>query len=217
MRYRLELNDEDLVVRNVETDLELGAVLRQCIDDPHDPNRLILTACTVFNSGGQHIATICTSNPLEAAAVAVANYEAHYGYPGFKPGAERPEPYRIERRLGTLLADTASVIGRGLFEFRDGGVKAETKEKFGELIAQLYDIWYASRFGSFDAERGVQDPYFANTPSCHPRMSFAAAARHYGMDELRFRFPDASEAALKKALSWPLEMLERTLNSLVPS
>jgi hypothetical protein len=33
---------------------------------------------------------------------------------------------------------------------------------------------------------------------------------------LRFRFSDASEAALKELLLLPLEMLERTLNRLVP-
>jgi hypothetical protein len=47
-------------------------------------------------------------------------------------------------------------------------------------------------------------------------MSFAAAAQHWGMDELRYRFPDAPEAALKEILALPLEILERTLNRLVP-
>ena len=58
--------------------------------DPDDPNRPIVSACTVLNKDGDSIATIPTTvpNPLEKAAVVIANYEAHYGYPGFKGGAE---------------------------------------------------------------------------------------------------------------------------------
>jgi len=46
-------------------------------------------------------------------------------------------------------------------------------------------------------------------------MSFGDAAQHYGMNELRERFPDVSEAVLKEALSWPLEVLGRTLKELM--
>jgi hypothetical protein len=49
-----------------------------------------------------------------------------------------------------------------------------------------------------------------------PRMSFAAAAQHYGMFELQMRFPDVSETALKEALSWPLDLLRDLLNRLSP-
>jgi hypothetical protein len=71
---------------------------------------------------------------------------------------------------------------------------------------------YASRFGSFDAERGVTDPYFANGSG--PRMSFAAAAQHYGMLELQIRFPDMSDTTLKAMLSWPLKLLSDTLKGI---
>jgi hypothetical protein len=59
------------------------------------------------------------------------------------------------------------------------------------------------------------DPYFANFGD-DPRMSFAAAAQHYGMIELRTRFPDESETTLKKVLSWPLDHLSQVLISLLP-
>jgi hypothetical protein len=217
MRYRMEAIEDELIIRNVETDLLLGSVLRPCIVDPHDPNRLIFTGCTVLNQDGDRIASISTitmPNPLEQAAAAVANYEEYYGYPGFKGGTQGAQPDRIERRLGTLLADAVSPIARGLLECRSSGLKAETKETCSELLAQVGDIWYASRFGSFDAERRVIDPYFAN--GRYPRMSFAAAAQHYGMLELRIRFPDVSEATLKAVLSWPLDLLDDLLNRITP-
>jgi len=75
----------------------------------------------------------------------------------------------------------------------------------------MHSIWYASRFGSFDGERRVMDPYFANFGG-DPRTSFAAAAQHYGMFELGLRFPDVSETTLKEALSWPLDLLDDALN-----
>ena len=218
MRYRMEVIEDELVIGNVETDIDLGSVIPLSRDDPHDPDRPILSGCTVLNKDGDSIATISTAtlpNPLEMAAVAVANHEAANGYRGFKGGAEGPDPYRIEWRLGTVLADAASEVARGLIEFRSGGLKAETKSKYADLIAQLHDIWYASRFGSFDGERRVMDPYFANFGG-DPRMSFAAAAQHYGMFELRSRFPDESETTLQAALSSPLDLLSDTLNRLSP-
>jgi hypothetical protein len=47
-------------------------------------------------------------------------------------------------------------------------------------------------------------------------MSFAAAVQHYGMAELRRRFPDVREDVLRQVLSWPLELLRITLLSLWP-
>ncbi len=47
-------------------------------------------------------------------------------------------------------------------------------------------------------------------------MSFAAAAQHWGLDELRSRFPGVPEAALKEVLPLPLEVLKHTLDRLVP-
>jgi hypothetical protein len=217
MRYRTEVIEDELVIRNVETDIKLGFVIPLSIDDLHRPDRPILSGCTVLNKDGHSIATIIRAtvpNPLEQAAVAVANYEAHYGYPGFKAGAKNPDTHRIEWLLGTVLADAASLIAVAVIEYQNGGLKAETKSKYADLITQLHDICYASRFGSFDGERRVMDPYFANG-SCS-RISFGAAAQHYGLSELRRRFPDVSETTLKEVLSWPLDLLSDTLNRLLP-
>jgi hypothetical protein len=103
-----------------------------------------------------------------------------------------------------------------VFEYKGGGVTDETKEKFAELIVELYRIWFASRFGSWDGERRVYDPYFAHPYEEQPRLSFGAAAQEYGMRELQMRFPEASEAALKEILLLPLEMLDCTLRRLAP-
>ena len=52
------------------------------------------------------------------------------------------------------------------------------------------------------------------TPIDLPRISFAEAARQYGMHELRMRFPEESDETLKEVLSWPLDLLRDTLNRL---
>lgn len=216
MRYRMEVIGDELAIQNVETDLKLGTVLPFWTRHPDDPDQTVF-ACNVFNNNGDKLATISTatvSNPLKRAPVAVANYEAMAGYPGLKSVAKRPDPHRIEWLLGSLLADAVSVLARALIECRTSGLKSETKEKWGEMASQIYDIWYASRFGSFDADRRVMDPYFANGP--YPRISFADAAQHYGMIELRMRFPDVDEARLREMLSWPLQLLTDLLNRLSP-
>ena len=108
-----------------------------------------------------------------------------------------------------------SAVARAALEsVGGGGVQAETKRKCEGLFLQLHSIWYASRFGSFDAERRVQDEYFGSVAD--PRMSFGAAAQHYGMRVLRDRFPDVSEVILRALLCWPLNLLERLLDQLLP-
>ena len=216
MRYRMEVVEDELVIRNVDMDIRLGTAVPIYFEDPDCPQHWIIRACTVLNKDGDDIATIPTAvpRPLEKAAVAIATYEAHYGYPGLRGGAEGcPDTHRVEFLLGRVLADAVSVIARACIECRNGGLKSETKAKYADLIARLHDIWYASRFGSFDGERRVIDPYFANTED-DPRVSFAEAARQYGMHELRMRFPEESDETLKEVLSWPLDLLSNSLNRL---
>jgi hypothetical protein len=133
---------------------------------------------------------------LQRANMKVANRVQRSGYAGFHALDKEPDPRRIATLFGTLLADTACAIARALIENANGGVTAETKERYVGLISQLYRIWYASRSDSWDAERWVYEPYFAPPFPAEPRMSFAAAAQAYGMWELRTRFPDLSEADL---------------------
>jgi len=221
MRYRMEVvGDYELAVRNVETDIRMGTAYPHYAVDTRFPDHPPIFVCDVVNNNLERLAMISSatvSSPIKMASAAVANYEAHRGHPDFKGQLQAaPDTHRIEKHLGTVLADAVSVIARGATEHLNGGVKTETKGKCSELLVQLHNIWYASRFGSFDGERRSFDPYFANTPASAPRMSFATAAQHYGMWELRRRFPDVSEARLRAVLSWPLELLADLLESLLP-
>ena len=220
MRYRMEMSeDHKLVIRNVDMDLIMGFVRRNLREDPDDPDRMIDLGCTVFNKDKIEIATLMARyvpDYLKTAPVAVASHEERLGYPGFKGGNEQFQRNRMEHLLGSVLADTATAIGRAVLEYANGGLTAETKERYVGLIDQLYRIWFASRFGSYDAERRGHEPYFVHPYPQGPRMSFSAAAQDYGMWELKMRFPEASEAALKEILFLPLEMLDRLLNRLVP-
>jgi len=63
--------------------------------------------------------------------------------------------------------------------------------------------------------RGVREPYFAGSVG-GPRMSFAEAAQHYGMEVLRDRFPDVRETMLQALLSWPLDLLRGLLDQPPP-
>jgi hypothetical protein len=216
MRYRFEVEDGTLVVRNVEADVEAAEVECHCAPNPHDPNGEIVTDCSVVTVEGWDFGRMKKANPQEAALQAAADFDASRGFPSLKQVRGRCDPHRIEFKLGTLMADAASAIARAVIEHVNGGVKAETKAECSSLIAQLHQIWYASLFGSYDSERWLEEPYFCSLPTFGPRMGFAAAARDHGMWELQMRFPDLSEAELKVALSWPLDVLRQLLDSIVP-
>ena len=123
---------------------------------------------------------------------------------------------RIEFLLGDILADAAAVIAGAMIEYRNGGLKPETKEQFGKSAVQLCDIWYASRFDSYNAERNAHEPYFENRPPSNPRLNFADAAQKFGMEELCNRFPYAPEPILKELLMCALECLQDALKRLLP-
>jgi len=73
-------------------------------------------------------------------------------------------------------------------------------------------------FGSFEDEtRLANDPYFSNTTSSGPRLSFPQAAALYGMMELRRRFSDIGDTTLRQVLAWPLELLRSTAERLSPA
>jgi len=217
----MEIIDDQPMIRNVETDVVVGIVLRALVPDPTDPERLTYMGYKVIGVDGCEIAEFLNERfrgsgftSLRYPALMVATYEEDRGYPSFKAIAKPPDPFRLEHKLGTLIADTASEICRAYIEHGSGGVKAETKQKYGELMAQLFDIYWASSFQSFNAERRDWEPYFSNAPPSDPRMIFPEAALHYGMFYMERRFPHIDEAALKEVLSWVLEFLDKLINCL---
>ena len=42
--------------------------------------------------------------------------------------------------IGRVPAATATMIGRGLFEWRDGGLQPDTRRGLGELFVALYTV-----------------------------------------------------------------------------
>jgi hypothetical protein len=94
----------------------------------------------------------------------------------------------IKRHIGETVADAVCTTSNALTEYYDGGLRAQTKVRFGELIARLYSL------------RQCTAGY----------LSFNDTAEHYGKIALRERLgPDASEAALHEMISWLLDVLAR--------
>jgi hypothetical protein len=57
----------------------------------------------------------------------------------------------IERHIGETVADAVCAISRALMEYHEGGLRAETKLTFGDLIGRLYELWqYTAGYMSFD-------------------------------------------------------------------
>jgi len=134
MRYRLEVLDDDgLVVNNVETGLTLGSVIPHFATQPDDPDRVMISGCTVVSNAGIELARIShitVQSPLSVAAIAVANHERWQDYPGFNTQmAERCQPNRIEELLGALLSDTCAEVAAGLIQCGSAGLEAGTKER----------------------------------------------------------------------------------------
>ena len=101
----------------------------------------------------------------------------------------------IERHVGETVADAVCAISRALMEHQEGGLRAETKLTFGDLIGRLYELWqYTAGY-----------------------MSFDDVARHYGKIVLRERFgSDVSEAALvDELLSFALDTLAQVVKKLL--
>ena len=113
------------------------------------------------------------------------------------------------------VVDLCTETAAGLLELNTGRLEPRTKKSCVRLLVRLYAIWYASRFGSFDDRtRRGNDPYFYGPPPSISPISFSMAAQHYGMSELRRRFPQAEEAMLQQALTWPLELLQELIEHL---
>ncbi len=210
MRYRAEElgpeKDHTIAIRNVETDLVLGLVLPHSKDELTDVLTLGGTIATFENKMGV----------LEHATHAVARYEEHYGYPDLRDCRPNPQPDRIERRLGTIMADAVCCFSQALVDKVNGVTNDLVKKKFGELVAELFPIYSVSQTGSLNGENRQIEPYFASVPVYYNRLHFSDAALMHGLFELQTRVRHADEGASKVLLLEVLKIFDEAVKSLPP-
>jgi hypothetical protein len=212
MYYRLEAEHNNISIRHVETDRELGYVRPG--EYIHPDYSGTFHGCRIFDMAGHELATVTTlhhSRPMSCAAVAVANEQQHYNFRDLKGAARNDLADRVERRLGTLLVDAIFAFSRCLFDTADDGPCAETKEEFARSLTELTSLWWVSRSGCFNATRRTHESYFSNLLASEPRLSFSGAAQIYGIRELHSRHPNLTDAELRRALGWALQWLSDLL------
>ena len=212
MRYRMEVMDREPVIRNVETDVVLGTVVGSGYD-AKDPDLKANFDAVLTWEGKER--SVFPRQPLEHAVLVIAGNEARNGYSGFRNCAPNPNPVRVEFALGNLMAEATSALARAVVEYRGGALHKETKERFADLIVEIFDIQWASAFGSFNEETSRYEPYFVNVWS-KERVTFDAAAHCYGMYELGRRFPDVGEAVPQELLSWVINILKQVTDPEMP-
>jgi hypothetical protein len=122
---------------------------------------------------------------------------------------------KMEFRLGEILADAVGIAATAVVEHLSGGVKPETNDRFCSVLVQLYEIWRASRFGSYNAESRRHEPYFENRYGTYNRLNFDEAVQLLGMDELTLRYVDVPEAVLHALLTFVLNRFEVGLDQIV--
>jgi hypothetical protein len=211
MRYRIEDANSYISVRHVETDREVGAALERRV---YFFDGRVVEVCETFNNAGDMLATVSSQHhsfPMQTPAIALANHEEYYDYPDLKGAEWNSQADRVERRLGNLIADTASAFARAFCEAAGRGLTAETRDKFAASLAELASLYRVSHAGCFNATARTVEPYFASLlPG--PRLNFSDAAEWYGMRELYARHPDLSHAEVQKLLGWVLRWLSDILS-----
>jgi hypothetical protein len=203
MRYRIEDANGCMLVRHVETDRVVGAAL----EHPVYIDGRVVDVCNTFNHAGEWVAFTSSdfhSCPMQTAAQALANHADH---PDLKSAEWNAQTDRVERRLGELIADTASAFARAFCEAVGRGLTAETRDQFAASLAELASLCRVSHAGCFNATARTIEPYFANPQPSGPRLTFSAAPHVYGMRELRERRPALTDAERQKTLNWVLQWL----------
>jgi hypothetical protein len=216
MLYRLE-NDEEgwLSIKHVETDREVGfAYYRRVL---RTDGRLV-DACDWYSTTPTKVDTfyqITRVHPVACALMSAAYRQEWENYPDLAGAMPNGRADRIERRLGSLIADTALAFARAFCEASAQGLTAVTRDEFAGSLTELASIWWVSRFGAFDliGRMGTEEPYFTNPLPSGPRLTFAGAAQTYGMRELRSRYPDFSDAERQRLLDWVLQWLSDVLST----
>ena len=173
MRYRIEDANGYISVRHVETDREVGAALEG--EYLHMDGR-VFELCHSFDLAGRKLATVSSQtvrSPMRTPAIALAHHEEANGFPALKGAAWNDHAGRVERRLGSLIADTALAFARGFCEAVGPGLTPTTRDQFAGSLAELAALWRVSCVGCFNATTNMEEPYFANPESSGPRLDFA--------------------------------------------
>ena len=213
MRYRLEAWNGDMSVRHVETDREVGAALQ---GNHIDMEGRVFEVCSTFNNAGSKLATVSSQTvpfPMRTPAIALANHEEYCGFRDLNCAAWNDQAGRLERRLGSLIADTVFAFARGFCEAAGPGLAPKTREQFATSLAELAALWRVSSVGCFNATTRTDEPYFTNPEPSGPRLDFPGAAQAYGMGELRARHPNLNDAERQKLLGWVLQWLGDVLTN----
>jgi len=198
-------------VRNVDTGLMMARVREHWRRDPENKTRLGFAYLEALDESGEPLGFGVYRG---TAPYLVARYEEDCGYPHFKGFPKALERDRVERLVGTKVADFVCQLLQMVLEGANGGVQFATKKKFYDLLRELLDLWDISHCGSWNAERRRSEPYFADPKPENPRLNFGGALRTYGLIELRKRFPQESDETLKHLLWWPTDMMARALDEI---
>ena len=196
MRYRLETRNEQLVVMNVEADAPAGTLRPERLFNPQ--TRSYYDGYDVLGLDGSVLTTLISSGGpiiVSNALHAVYLYDQYHGFPSVRSCKPDPDRLRLEQRLGALVAKIASayILARHYPKY------LSAEDERAKVLAELRDLYVVSQHGSFDSERRVSEPYFANTTS-KARLNFREAMEVWGGIEVHLQFSRLSEFVQKYAL-----------------
>jgi hypothetical protein len=196
MRYRLEKRGEQLVIMNVEADAIAGRL--QPVKGFNPQTRSHYDTYDVLGLDGTVLTTLISSGGpviVSNALCVVYGYDQHYGFPSVRSCKPEPDRLQLEHRVGALVAKIASAYI--LAQHYPKCLNAKAKRT--KALAELRDLYLMSQHGSFDSERRVSEPYFANTTS-KARLNFHEAMDVWGGIEVHLQFSKLSESVQKYAL-----------------
>jgi len=104
----------------------------------------------------------------------------------------QPSALPLEQTIGEVTADAAVVLARALREFQNDGLSARTRTHWGDLIAQLFELWQV----------------------CAGWIDFYAVARARGARLLQERYGrDISARTIAVLVDAVIEVLQRVVRA----
>ena len=103
-----------------------------------------------------------------------------------------PSALPLEQTIGGVTADAAVVLARALREFQNDGLSARTRTHWGDLIAQLFELWQV----------------------CAGQINFCAVARARGARLLQERYGrDINARTIAVLIDGVLEILQQVVRA----